>query len=1188
MKTIFTLIITLIALNAFSTNRWDTIFVANNSVNNTIYASTSNGNMVFVGGQFTTSAGITTNYIASWDGTSWSVINNDLNGKVYALNIWDNKLVAGGEFTMAGATSLNHLGVFDGTNWNSLGTGTNGNIYAISVRDEFLYIGGSFTDIDGSATNNIAKYSTLGGWIEYATGPDDDIYAINTNNGIIAGGAFTTCDGAATAYIAHFNGTAWNALGTSVNDTVRAIEYHESVIFVGGDFTQAGTINETGCAIWDGSVWKTAGQGFDKDVYTLKKYNNILYAGGNFTLAPTKPTKRIARWENAGWNNMSGGLDNTVYTITGMERDVYIGGVFEQADLHESKYFARWGAFPLISSEPVNDELCEGENLNLEVIAESSVDLEYTWFLNGTEITDSINNTLNISSITTEWTGTYYCQVSNRFGHTNTSSFVITVNEHASINYQINDTAACYGTVVSLFVSANGTNNTYSWYHNGTIINWAVDSTINLFSLADADTGIYYCKVQNFCDTVLSNNIHLSLNSIPSATFTGLNADYCSSDEADTLTGIPTGGIFTGNGINGDLFNPYSLSGMQTITYNYTDTNGCSNTNSQITNVKYVTPISFTGLDQAYCLTSELDTLRGNPTGGTFSGDGITDSIFSPITAGAGSHVITYETVQGNGCSAYYSETTVVQDPNIYIGNDTSICLYDTLNLIITGDTGAYLWSTGETTHNINVSPSNITTYYAYITSSAGCTDTAEITVGINMLPNVIINPIQDFYCIYSSEDTITALPTGGTFTGVGLANNIFYPQSAGIGNHEIIYLYTDSNLCTSSDTVYAEVQGTSSGGGVGMVGLQDNYCFTSENDTLIGIPSGGTFTGDGMNNNIFDPSATSGPGIYYITYSFGTDSTCGSSYSQPYQILSFPELHISNDTAVCKQQSVLLNAWGDEGSYLWSTGDTTAQIEFWATTAREISVTLTTEIGCVSTDTISVTMKNAILLGLEGDTSFCRGAAYTAPQGFSYYKWEYNFIEGADITPQLSGDYVINVIDTFGCPSKDTLSVIIKHTPSINFEESYTIFRDQTIILGVSSNYNTYLWNDGQTGYQKIFSGEDLNFGENIVWLSSTTDECAMSDTTIINVLDAININDISNSIGFEIYPNPTSNYINIVTLENSKFEIIDSKSVIVYSGQLNSGTNKIDLNNYSEGLYFVKLTNNKIAKTQQFVIKH
>ncbi|MGQ1948801.1 Ig-like domain-containing protein [Geofilum sp. OHC36d9] len=52
--------------------------------------------------------------------------------------------------------------------------------------------------------------------------------------------------------------------------------------------------------------------------------------------------------------------------------------------------------------------------------------------------------------------------------------------------------------------------------------------------------------------------------------------------------------------------------------------------------------ISISGLDTEYCIIDQATQLTGLPYGGTFSGPGITDDLFDPSTAGAGTHEIKY------------------------------------------------------------------------------------------------------------------------------------------------------------------------------------------------------------------------------------------------------------------------------------------------------------------------------------------------------------------------------------------------------------------------------------------------------------------------------------------------------------------------------------------------------------------
>ena len=47
---------------------------------------------------------------------------------VYALVVYDNKLIAGGLFTTAGGVSANYIASWDGSSWDSLGSGMAGSM----------------------------------------------------------------------------------------------------------------------------------------------------------------------------------------------------------------------------------------------------------------------------------------------------------------------------------------------------------------------------------------------------------------------------------------------------------------------------------------------------------------------------------------------------------------------------------------------------------------------------------------------------------------------------------------------------------------------------------------------------------------------------------------------------------------------------------------------------------------------------------------------------------------------------------------------------------------------------------------------------------------------------------------------------------------------------------------------------
>ena len=59
------------------------------------------------------------------------------------------------------------------------------------------------------------------------------------------------------------------------------------------------------------------------------------------------------------------------------------------------------------------------------------------------------------------------------------------------------------------------------------------------------------------------------------------------------------------------------------------------------------------------CVNTNSVTLNGSPSGGTYTGTGVSGNVFNPATAGAGTHTLMYVYTDGNGCSN--NDTTIVQ-----------------------------------------------------------------------------------------------------------------------------------------------------------------------------------------------------------------------------------------------------------------------------------------------------------------------------------------------------------------------------------------------------------------------------------------------------------------------------------------------------------------------------------------------
>jgi hypothetical protein len=72
----------------------------------------------------------------------------------------------------------------------------------------------------------------------------------------------------------------------------------------------------------------------------------------------------------------------------------------------------------------------------------------------------------------------------------------------------------------------------------------------------------------------------------------------------------------------------------------------------------------------------------------------------------------------------------------------------------------------------------------------------------------ILENPIPEVFWASFDPDTVCVnwdpivlsggVPSGGTYSGDGVVDNIFYPAVAGFGSHEITYTYSDGNNCSN------------------------------------------------------------------------------------------------------------------------------------------------------------------------------------------------------------------------------------------------------------------------------------------------------------------------------------------------------------------------------------------------------
>ena len=225
----------------------------------------------------------------------------------------------------------------------------------------------------------------------------------------------------------------------------------------------------------------------------------------------------------------------------------------------------------------------------------------------------------------------------------------------------------------------------------------------NQTQVADS-AGTYIVKVYNL-GSVFYDTINVSFNPLSNLSFSSLPSVFCENDTAVNLQVSPSGGVFVGAGVNGNVFNP-SIAGLGThiVEYYYTNQYYCIASVSDTTFVNPKPQVSTSSLPSSICQNSTAVALSGLPSGGVFGGDGVIGNTFNPTVAGPGTKIIYYSFTNQYACTdSAFDTTKVIESPEVFLGNDTTIKWSWDIALDAGNPSAIYLWSTGATSQIINL-----------------------------------------------------------------------------------------------------------------------------------------------------------------------------------------------------------------------------------------------------------------------------------------------------------------------------------------------------------------------------------------------------------------------------------------------------------------------------------------------------
>jgi gliding motility-associated-like protein len=234
---------------------------------------------------------------------------------------------------------------------------------------------------------------------------------------------------------------------------------------------------------------------------------------------------------------------------------------------------------------------------------------------------------------------------------------------------------------------------------------------VNSNSIIDSVT------IQNFQPTVL-------IDSIP---------PQCDNASAIDLTAfaIPSGGIYSGNGVTDTIFDPIAAgTGTHIITYIFSDTNACADTAYQNIIVNPTPSISVNSDTICEGQSVIIEAIPDLP-GGTYlwTPTGQTTQSIAVVPTMTMTYSVAYAL---NGCTTSEQSSVIVNiNPVVTISGNTLVLPGQSTTLTASGG-DTYLWSNGETTVSINVTPTQTTNFCVIAGNIQGCYDTACLTVDID------------------------------------------------------------------------------------------------------------------------------------------------------------------------------------------------------------------------------------------------------------------------------------------------------------------------------------------------------------------------------------------------------------------------------------------------------------------------
>ncbi|MFC2176295.1 PKD domain-containing protein, partial [Bacteroidota bacterium] len=485
-------------------------------------------------------------------------------------------------------------------------------------------------------------------------------------------------------------------------------------------------------------------------------------------------------------------------------------------------------------------------------------------------------------------------------------------------------------------------------------------------------------------------------------------------------------------------------------------------------------------------------------------GDGTTGSgkQVSHVYSTSGSYNVTL-TITSEGCTESETIPVIINaSPNADVGSDLAICAGNSVQLspVILTAGATYAWTPATGLDNPNIAtptanPANTTVYSLKVTSSNGCSDTDDLTLSVNPLPNVDAGADgslcqgETFQLGASGAATYSWSPSADLNNST-IANPIFSGTNATV----LTVTGTDANNCVNTDDITLSINPLPvvDAGPDGIICFGKTFQLNASGATTYSWSPSVGLDNSSIANPIFSGSNTT---VFTVT---GTDANNCTDTDDATVTISQSVTADFTFSSVCEGDATsftdLSTVSGGAAiiSWQWDFGDGSPTVStqnptynYGAAGAYPVELSVEADNGCVgvmnrnvsvnSVPTVSITGADACL----GDKTVFQNNS--SPNDNTIVSWDWDFGDlqtasgaAASHTYLNPGQFVVTLtaVSDSGCTSSGATNATVFPNPEPAFAimdaegcaPQEVLFTNQsTIATGTNTSFN-WLFGDGNS----------------------------------------------------------------------------------------------------------------------------